>query len=155
MQKWNLKVNGTPKEIGEKLKITFENKKGFAFNSTNDYPLKFKIRKRALVALDGNTLNRIIVKGKILKATKGKNTDMEISFGHHPLWSVVLFGHIFLGLAFIAAMILKFSNDFYFYFIGGILLLIGILVWLHGQKQFDARVSEYKQLIAAHFELRN
>ncbi|GAA4327312.1 hypothetical protein GCM10023115_24800 [Pontixanthobacter gangjinensis] len=150
MKNWNFQVKNSPEEISEQLKSSLENAKRFAFDMKNNkYNLiNFKLRKRLLLPFEINLQNNIIVNGKISKTSSGNETDVEVSFSQHPLSKLIMYGHIILGLGFLAAMVLEYSNNFYTYLIVGILLLIGVLLGSHLKRNFDKNVQEYKKLIS-------
>lgn len=150
MKKWNFQVQSNPKEISEKLESSIGGAKRFVFdmNYDKDNLVKFKIRKRLLLAFEMMAQNNIIVNGKIFKAGPKNKTDVEISFTHHPFSKLLIFVHILLGLGFIAAIILKASSNVYMLVFGGILLVIGFLLALHLKRDFNKNVREYKLLIS-------
>lgn len=149
MKDWNFQVKNSPKEVSEKLESVLGSAKRFVFNINDDKinPAKFKLRKRLLLPFEINTQNNIIVNGKLSKEHRNK-TDIKISFTQHPLSKLLMYGHIILGLSFLAAIILEYSNNSYAYLIAGILIAIGILLGLHLNKNFDKNVQEYKKLIS-------
>ena len=150
MKDWNFQVKNSPKEISEKLEFALGGANKFVLNMNYDKikPAKFKIRKRLLLPFEINTQNNIIVKGEISKNHTGNKTDVEVSFTQHPLSKLLMYGHIILGLGFLAAIILEYSNNTYTYLIAGILIAIGVLLGIHLKKNFDKNVQEYKKLIS-------
>ncbi|TQI71184.1 hypothetical protein JM79_2111 [Gramella sp. Hel_I_59] len=150
MKDWSFQVKNSPLEISKQLKSSLENAKRFAFDMKNNKHnlINFKLRKRLLLPFEINTQNNIIVNGKISKTSSGNETDVEVSFSQHPLSKLLMYGHIILGLGFLAAIILEYSNNFYTYLIAGILLLIGVLLGFHLKRNFDKNVQEYKKLIS-------
>ena len=150
MKDWSFQVKNSPVEISKQLKSSLENAKRFAFDMKNNKHnlINFKLRKRLLLPFEINTQNNIIVNGKISKTSSGNETDVEVSFSQHPLSKLLMYGHIILGLGFLAAIILEYSNNFYTYLIAGILLLIGVLLGFHLKRNFDKNVQEYKKLIS-------
>lgn len=156
MKAWNFQVSSDPKEISRKLDSSLGSTNRFVFkaNSGKKDLVKFRIRKRMLLAFEINTQNNLIVNGKIFKVNPENKSDVEISFALHPLSKLLLYGHIILGLGFLAAVILKFSTNSYMFILGGILLAIGIIGWLHLQRVFDKQIQEYKTLISEILELR-
>ncbi|MEP6260341.1 MAG: DUF423 domain-containing protein [Gillisia sp.] len=150
MKDWNFQVKNSPKEISEKLESALGGANRFVLNMNYDKinPAKFKIRKRLLLPFEINTQNNIIVKGEISKKHTGNKTEIDVSFTQHPLSKLLMYGHIILGLGFLAAIILEYSNNTYTYLIGGILISIGVLLGIHLKKNFDKNVQEYKKLIS-------
>ena len=108
----------------------------------------FKIRKRLLLPFEINKQNNIIVNGKITRIDPGKGTGIKVSFSQHPLSKLIMYGHIILGLGFLVAIILEYSNNSYTYLIAGILLAIGALLGFQLKINFDKNVQEYKKLIS-------
>lgn len=150
MKTWNFQVKNSPKEISEKLQSSLGNANKFVLNLNNDRinPVKFKIRKRLLLAFEINVQNNIIVNGKFLKAASKKGTNVEISFNQHPLAKLLLFGYIILGVGLLAGIILELNNNSTLYITTGVLLIIGFLLAIQLKKNFDKNVQEYKKLIS-------
>tara|TARA_R100000935_G_C2824439_1_gene161520 strand:+ start:192 stop:656 length:465 start_codon:yes stop_codon:yes gene_type:complete len=149
MKKWNFKVKSDPKEIGKKLESSLGEANRFVLSLDKEKinSINFKIRKRMLLAFEINTQNNIIVNGTISKASHN-NTNVEVSFSQHPLAKLLMYGHIVLGLGFLAGIILKLGNNSVMLLVGLLLIAIGILLAIHLKKSFDKNVQEYKKLIA-------
>ena len=149
MQKWNLKVKSDPEEIGKKLESSLggANKFVLSLEKVQINSINFKIRKRLLLAFEINTQNNIIVNGTISKASH-HNTHVEVSFTQHPLSKLLMYGHILLGLGFLAGIVLKLGSNSYMLLVGLILIAIGILLTIHLRKNFDKNIQEYKKLIS-------
>lgn len=156
MKAWNFQVKSSPKEISKKIESSLGGAKKFVLNMDYDKNnlVKFKIRKRVLLAFEINSQNTIIVNGEIFKARTKNETDVEISFTQHTFSKLLIFVHIILGLGFLAALILEESSNSYMFIVGGIILAMGILLWLHLQKNFDKNVQEYKILISEILEVQ-
>ncbi len=150
MKKWNLKVKSNVQEIIKKLESTLGSFDGFVFNIDNDKndSVTFKVRKRGLYAFYLMFINKIIVNGKILKTDTENETNIEISFTQYFLWKLVIFTHMFLGLGFLIAILLGISSNVYMFIPGGILLSVGIVLWIGVQKKFKKDIQEYKTLIS-------
>jgi hypothetical protein len=150
MNAWNFQVKNSPKEISKKLESSLGNANKFvlSFNFDKINLVKFKLRKRLLLPFEINTQNNIIVNGKISKKHPGNQTIVEVSFTQHPLAKLLMYGHIVLGLGFLAVVILELYSSSYLYLITGILLSIGILLGIHLKKNYDRNVIEYKILIS-------
>ncbi len=155
MKKWKIQVKNSPKEITEKLESSLGHADRFVLNlkSNKIDIVKFKIHKRILVALENSSQNRIIVNGKISKTDSANETDVEISFTPHPLLKLLWFGTIILGLGFLAGIFLKLNSNSYVIILGGLLLAIGIFLWLHHKKEFGKNVQEYKTMISRILEI--
>ncbi len=154
MKKWNLKVKSNVQEIIKKLESTLGSFDGFVFNIDNDKndSVTFKVRKRGLYAFYLMFINKIIVNGKIFKTDAENETNIEISFTQYFLWKLIIFTHMFLGLGFLIAIISKISSSAFMYILGGILLAVGIVLWITVQKKFKKDVQEYKTLISGILE---
>jgi len=144
MKAWNFKVKSNPQEIIEKLDDALGSVKGFVLKMDNDRNdlLTFKLRKRALTYI---RYNQIIVNGKILKTETENETDLEISFSQHFI--TILYVSFFWSLGLIA-IILGISSSATMYIFGGILLVIGIALWIDAQKNFKKDIQKYKALIS-------
>ncbi len=149
MKKWNFKVKSNVQEIIKKLESSF-GVDGFVFNIDNDKndSVTFKVRKRGLYAFYLIFINKIIVNGKILKTDAENEANIEISFTQYFLWKLVIFTHMFLGLGFLIAILLGISSNVYMFIPGGILLSVGIVLWIGVQKKFKKDIQEYKTLIS-------
>lgn len=150
MKNWNFQVKSDPAEISEKLKSSFGSVNRFVLNLRTDNPhtVNFKIRKRLSPPFELTTQNNIIVKGEILKRDAENDTCLNVSFSHHPLSLILIFGHIILGLGFLAGIYLEVNSNSYMLIVGGILLATGILFAMHLQKDFKKNVTDYKKLIS-------
>jgi len=154
MKKWNFKVKSNIQEITKKLDTTLGSADGFVFNmdnSKND-SVTFKVRKRSLYAYYLVFINKIIVNGKILKTDTENETNIEISFTQYFLWKLVIFSHMFLGLGFLIAIFSGISSSTSLYIFGGILLAVGIVLWIAVQQKFENDIQEYKTLISGILE---
>lgn len=150
MKKWNLKIKSNVQEIIKKLNAAFEAADGFVFNidkGKND-SATFTLHKRGLYAFYLMFINKIIVNGKILKTNTENETHIEISFTQYFLWKLVIFTHLFLGLGFLITIFSGISSNAYMYIPGGILLAVGIVLWIAVQKKFEKDVQAYKTLIS-------
>ena len=150
MKDWNFKVKNSPEEVSRKLESSLGKANRFVLNMKYDRinPVRFKIRKRLLLAFQINTQNNIIVNGRISKKPTARETDIEVAFTQHPLSKILMYGHIVLGLGFLAAILLELSNNSYTYILAGLLLTVGILSGIHLKRSFDKHVQEYKKLIS-------
>ncbi len=150
MKKWNLKIKSNVQEIINKLDSALGSVDGFVFNIDNgkNDSVTFKVRKQGLYAFYLMFVNKVIVNGKILKTDTENETNIEISFTQYFLWKLIIFTHMFLGLGFLIAIISKISSSAFMYILGGILLAVGIVLWITVQKKFKKDVQEYKTLIS-------
>lgn len=150
MKKWNFKVKNSPKENGQKLESALGPANGLVFNLGHDKnnSVTFKIRKRVLYAWYWMFQNWTTVSGKLLDMNTGNKTNVEISFNQHLLIRLIVFTNMFLGLALLVAIITGISKGTYMYVFGGILLAIGIVLWIALQKKFEKDIQNYKILIS-------
>ncbi|WP_029035056.1 hypothetical protein [Salinimicrobium terrae] len=155
MKKWRIQIKNSPQEISKKLESSLGSADRFVLNmkSNKEDIVKFKIHKRILVALDNSSQNRIIVNGKIFKTDSANETNLEISFTPHPLLKLLWFGTFILGLGFLAGMFIKLNSNSYVIVFGGIILAMGIFLWLHHKKEFGKNVQEYKTMISRILEI--
>ena len=149
MKAWNFVVKSNPKAISKKLESTFKDVNGFALDLNHDKndSVTFKIHKRALETFGIGFRNNINVNGKIKKPNVENKVKVEIYFRQHLIMRVAMFVDLLFGLGIIALMIVK-SNNYYILIVGGILLILGLLVWLEIQKIFKRNVHDYKKLIS-------
>jgi hypothetical protein len=153
MKTWNFKVKSNIQEIVKKLNSAFGLGDGFVFNMGHDKndTVTFKVRKRVLYAATQILLhNKIIVNGRMLKTDTENETYVKISFTQHFL--VPLYVSIFWGFG-LFAIILGISSSAAMYIPGGILLAIGIALWIDVQKKFERNIQKYKVLISEILEL--
>ncbi|WP_299335025.1 DUF423 domain-containing protein [uncultured Psychroserpens sp.] len=150
MKRWNFKVDDNPNEISKKLESALGTIQGTVFNLSRDKNsvVTFKVRKRVLYAWYMVFQNWTIVNGKLLKTDNDNKTNVEINFTQHFLIVLIIFTHILLGLSFLIAIISGKSNGTSTYVIGGILLVIGIILWIAIQKKFEKDIKNYKTLIS-------
>ena len=147
MKAWNFKVKSNPQESIKKLNSAFGSADGFVFKMDHDKndSVTFKVRKRSLNYLAYIRENQIVVNGKILKTDTENETNLEISFSQHFL--TILYVSIFVSLG-LLAIILGRSSNAAMYLFGGILLAIGIALWIDVQKNSKKDIQKYKTLIS-------
>ncbi len=150
MKAWNFKVKSNPKEISKKLESSLGSANEFVFNMDRDEnnSVTFKVRKRVLYAWYMIFHNWTVVKGKLLKADAENKTHVEISFTQHFLITLIIFTQMFLGLGILMAIISGVSSSTSMYISGGILLAVGIILWIAIQKKFEKDIQKYKTLIS-------
>ncbi|EAQ99744.1 DUF423 domain-containing protein [Maribacter sp. HTCC2170] len=150
MKAWNFIVKSNPKEISKKLESALGSVDGFVYDMDYDKnnSVTFKVRKRILYIWYMFFDNWTIVNGKLLKTDPENETHVEISFTQHFLTSMVIYSHMFLGLGLLVAILLGVSNNASYILIGGVLLTIGIVLWIAVQKKFEKDVQKYKSLIS-------
>lgn len=152
MKTWNFKVKSNPQEIIKKLDSALGPADGFVFNMDHDKndSVTFKVRKRVLYGPQIIFRNHIIVNGKMVKSDTENETEVEISFTQHFLTK--LDASVYLGFGLII-IILGISRSAILYIPGGILLAIGIALWIDVQKRFGRDIQKYKILISEILEL--
>lgn len=150
MKTWKFKVKSNPNDTSEKLKSALKSVDGFVFNINrdNNNSVTFKVRKRILYAWYMVFQNWTIVNGKLLKVDTEDKTDVEISFDQHFLIKLIVSIHLLLGLGLLVAIISGINSSAYMYIIGGILLALGIILWIGVQKKFEKDTQKYKTLIS-------
>ncbi len=150
MKTWRFKVKSNPNDTSEKLKSALKSVDGFVFNINrdNNNSVTFKVRKRILYAWYMVFQNWTIVNGKLLKMDTEDKTDVEISFDQHFLIKLIVSIHLLLGLGLLVAIISGINSSAYMYIIGGILLALGIILWIGVQKKFEKDTQKYKTLIS-------
>ena len=152
MKKWNFKVKSNPQEVINKLNSTLGFNDGFVFNidqGKNDSVI-FNMRKRVHYPDQILHRNRIIVNGKVLKTDIENEATVEISFTQHLVMILTVYISFGLGLFAIISGII--SSD-YMYLPGGILLAIGVVLWITFQKKFEKDIQKYKIFISEILEL--
>ena len=154
MRYWNFKVKSNIQEIVQKLDATLGSADGFVFHLDKDKndSATFKVHKQGLYAFYLMFINKIIVNGKMRKTDTQNETDIEISFTQYFLWKLIIITHLILGLGFLLAIFLGINSNPSLYLLGGILLAIGIVLWIAVQKKFEKDIQEYKTLISAILE---
>ncbi|NAY90410.1 DUF423 domain-containing protein [Muricauda sp. JGD-17] len=155
MKAWNFEVKNNPKEISKKLKSALGPDNGFVFDMENNEnnSLTFKVRKRILFVWYMAFQNWTIVNGKLLKVNTENKTNIEIHFNQHFLMSLVIFTHIALGLGLLIAIISGISGSGSIFILGGMILALGIILWIAIQRKFEKDIEEYKSLISGILEL--
>ena len=152
MKTWNYKVKSIPHEIIKKLDSALGYVNGFVFNidDAKSDSLTFNVRKRILNPLQIILYNKIKVNGKILKTDSENETNVEVSFSQHFL--TILYVSVFFGFG-LVALIYGLVSGATMYLLGGILLLVGIILWIDVKKRFKRDIQKYKTLISEILEL--
>ena len=150
MKAWNFKTESNPTDISKKLESKLGLDNGFVFSVNNDEKksITFKIRKQILYGWYWAYQNWTIINGKLLKIDTEDNTNVEISFNQHFLIKLIMFTHIFLGLGLLIAIISGISNSNSLYIFGGIILVLGVFLWVALQRKFERDTQKYKTLIS-------
>jgi hypothetical protein len=150
MKAWNFKTESNPTDISKKLESKLGLDNGFVFSVDNDEKksITFKIRKQILYGWYWAYQNWTIINGKLLKIDTEDNTNVEISFNQHFLIRLIMFTHIFLGLGLLIAIISGISNSNSLYIFGGIILVLGVFLWVALQRKFEKDTQKYKTLIS-------
>ncbi len=155
MKAWNFKVESNPTDIIKKLESKIGSNNGFVFNVDNDKnnSIAFKIRKRILYVWYWAFQNWTIINGKLIKIDAKKETNVEISFNQHFLIRLITFTNIVSGFGLLIATISGVFNNTSLYIFGGIILALGIFLWIAMQKKFKKDTQKYKSLISEILEL--
>lgn len=155
MKRWNFKVKSSIEEITRKLDTTLGTADRFELdiNKGKDNSTTFRVQKRGLYAFYLMFLNKIIVKGAMLKSETEEETNIEISFTQYFLWKLVIYSHIVLCLGFVVALFSKVGSSAFMYVLGAILLAVGIILWITVQNKFKKDIQEYKTLISGILEV--
>jgi len=157
MKEWNFKVESNPTDISKKLESTIGSNNGFIFsvNKDENKSITFKIRKRILYVWYWAFQNWTIINGKLLKIDTEKKTNVEISFNQHFLIRLITFTNIVVGLGLLIGTISGILNNtsLYLYLFGGIILVLGIFLWIAMQRKYEKDIQKYKLLISDILEL--
>ncbi|WP_242084408.1 DUF423 domain-containing protein [Aestuariivivens sediminis] len=150
MKTWNFKTESNPTDISKKLESKLGLDNGFVISVDNDIKnsITFKIRKRILYGWYWAYQNWTIINGKLLKIDTEDKTNVEISFNQHFLIRLIMFTHIFLALGLLIAIISGISNSNSLYIFGGIILVLGVFLWVALQRKFEKDTQKYKTLIS-------
>jgi len=148
MKIWNLNIESYPKEISDKLESALNDRFVLKVNHDKDNSLTFRLRKRILYIWYMYFHNWTIVNGKLLKADTDEKTNVEISFTQHWFILMIIYSQMILGLGFIVAMALGFSSSTSMYIPGGILLALGVILWIVVRMKFKKDIQEYKTLLS-------
>ena len=150
MKAWNFKTESNPTDISKKLESKLGLDNGFVFSVNNDEKksITFKISKQILYGWYWAYQNWTIINGKLLKIDTEDKTNVEISFNQHFLIKLIMFTHIFLGLGLLIAIISGISNSNSLYIFGGIILVLGVFLWVALQRKFERDTQKYKTLIS-------
>ena len=150
MKAWNFKTESNPTDISKKLESKLGLDNGFVFSVDNDEKksITFKIRKQILYGWYWAYQNWTIINGKLLKIDTEDKTNVEISFNQHFLIKLIMFTHIFLGLGLLIGIISGISNSNSLYIFGGIILVLGVFLWVALQRKFEKDTQKYKTLIS-------
>lgn len=148
MKTWNLNVKSNPKEIGDKLESGLVDRFVFKVIRDKDDPVSFRLRKRILYIWYMYFHNWTIVNGKILKGDTAEETNVKISFTQHWFIKLIIYSQMLLGLGFIIAIFLGFKSSTSLYIPGGILLALGVVLWIVVKMKFKKDIQGYKALIS-------
>lgn len=150
MKAWSFNAESNPTDISKKLESKLGSDNGFVFSVDNDTKksITFKIRKQILYGWYWAYQNWTIINGKLLKIDTEDKTHVEIYFNQHFLIRLIMFTHIFLGLGLLIAIISGISNSNSLYIFGGIILVLGVFLWVTLQRKFEKDTQKYKTLIS-------
>ena len=147
MEDWNFKIEKRPKKVIERLKSELNSMGGFVFDENK--PTTFSFRKRILYPFYMAFQNWTIVNGKLLNNKVEDNTNVQISFNQHFLIQLVIYIHIIIGLGFIFGLFITTKS----YIFGGLIIALGIALWIAVNRKFKKDIKQYKTLITEIFGL--
>jgi hypothetical protein len=155
MKAWIFEVESNPTDIIKKLESTLGLNSGFDFSvdTHKNNSITFKTRKRILYVWYWAFQNWTIINGKLLKIDTKKKTNVEIYFNQHFLIKLITFTNIVLGLGLLISIISGIINSNSQYIFGGIILALGIFLWIAMQRKFEKDTQKYKSLISEILEL--
>ncbi len=147
MKIWNLNIKNNPKEICEKLEATLIDRFVFKINRVKNDSVTFKLRKRILYVWYMYFHNWTTVNGKLVSTDTENKTNVEISFTQHWFITLIIYAQMLLGLGLLLSIILGVNSSTSLYILGGILLALGIVLWIIVKKKFEKDIQNYKALI--------
>ncbi len=149
MKKWNLKVKSNPQEVVNKLDAALKSFGGFVFNMDQDKSDSIIFNFRKPIKYPDQILhrNRTIVNGKISETDTENETNLEISFTQHFFMVLTIFSVVLFGLVLIT-IIPRISSGPLMFILEGILVVLGIVLWIAIQKKFERDIMKYKALIS-------
>ncbi len=152
MKTWKFKVKSNSQEIIKKLDSAFGSVDTLFYKVKNNKNglVAFKVRKRVQDANAALHDNQTILNGKMLKTDVENETNDEISFTQHFLRILYLSIYLVPGLI---AIILGIGRSATIFIIAGILLAIGIALWMQARNKFEKDIQKYKTLISEILEL--
>ncbi|MGD2034563.1 MAG: hypothetical protein PVF73_05865 [Bacteroidales bacterium] len=148
MEIWNFNIKSNPKEISKKLESALVDRFVFNINRDKNNSVTFKVRKRILYVWYMYFHNWTIVNGKLLKTDTENKTNVEISFSQHWFIILIIYTQMLLGLGLLIPIISGISSSTSLYIPGGILLAVGIVLWIVVKKKFEKDIQKYKALIS-------
>ena len=148
MKIWNLNIKSNTKEICEKLESAVVDRFVFKINRDKNNSVTFKLRKRILYVWYMYFHNWTIVNGKLVSTDTENKTNVEISFTQHWFIILIIYAQMLLGLGLLISIILGVSSNTSLYISGGILLAVGIVLWIIVKKKFEKDIQNYKALIS-------
>ena len=151
MKDWSFKIEKRPDNITEKLESELTSIGGFVFDKKN--PTTFSFRKRILYPWFMAFQNWTVVSGKLSSNSTENATTVKISFRQHFLIRLIISTHILLGLGFISGLLFTTIDQPSTYILGGLIIAIGILIWIAITRKFKKDAAKYKGLITETFGL--
>jgi hypothetical protein len=92
--------------------------------------------------------NWTVVNGQLSNNNSENETNVTISFNQHFLIRLIIYTHIILGLCFILALLASSKNDASTYIFGGLIISLGIIIWIATNKKIKKDAEKYKGLIS-------
>lgn len=146
MEHWNLKINKSPDEVIQRLESELHAIGGFVFDKKNSSAFSF--RKRVLYAWYLAFQNWTTVDGILSTAKNDTTTNVKISFQQHFLIRLIIATHLVLGLGLILGLFMSTNNGFSSYILGGLVIALGIIIWIATNRKFKKDAKKYKALIS-------
>jgi len=142
MKRWVFEIDGSPKDVLQRLDPVTLSKKGFLFRYSKkvDGTILFKLRK---IIKDFDKLyyyNLIVLKGEIV-SQNDKSSSVIIHFKEHYLNIILRIVLLILGLLAMATGLYVNSGIF---IIGVIFFLVGVLLYLWMNSRFKVNIKKYK-----------
>lgn len=118
---------------------------GFVFDKKN--PITFSIRKRVLYPWYMAFQNWTIANGKLSNNNTETATNVKICFNQHFFIQLIISTHIILVLSPIFGLFSATNNKPSTYILGGLIMALGIIIWIAANRKFKKDAEKYKALI--------
>lgn len=151
MKNWSFKLKKRPNEITEKLESELDYIGGFVFEKKKSSAFSF--RKRILYPWYMAFQNWTIVHGKLSNNNNENATSVKISFRQHFLIRLIVYAHIIFGVGFVFGLLFTSIKEPSTFILGGLIIALGIIIWIATVRKFKKDAEKYKGLITATFGL--
>lgn len=148
MKNWTYKVESSSQDVIKKLESALVTNGGFDFPVDSD-STSFEIRKPVRYPDQILHRNRLIIQGKISNSDteNKKETDVELSFAQDFYMKMTVFSMFVLG-GILIVLISTAMNGATMYLLCGIVIVVGIVLWMALQKKLERDTQQYKTLIS-------